>query len=384
MENLIIDNWNVVDVRSFYAYQSINNPLVYSSKHNMWIANSYACCKSILSSEYAGVPQPGIPESGTLNEEALQMLNNLVRISNGDKHGHARRAAGLLYNYIKAVSIGPIMDSLLATVDKHAEFDWVTLIGKQLPVISILKGLSLSDEECDWVTAHIPALIKIMLPQKTKQDVEEINEVIPQYYKLSARYINKHAITDQLLKGDSTISRNEAADLLICNLLGLLIQSYDACRALLTITVTTLARLKTEGVSIKADDVFFQKVIDELLRIEPPVHNTRRIAMDDLQMGDKVIKKGDAILVVMGAANMDYMVFDLPEHFDIERGNNSAHLTFGLGGHACIAKHFCRDMAVQTSRYIVDRLGGINILSQNIDYEPQLNVKMAKKLMVGL
>jgi len=384
MENLIIDNWNRVDAISFYTYQSIHNPLVYSKQHSMWVANSYACCKSILSSEYARVPRPGIPESGTLNEEALLMLNNLARISNGDQHYHARMAVRLLYDCIKAVSIGPIMDSLLATVNNHAEFDWVAVIGKQLPVVSILKGLSFSDEDCGWVVKNMPALIKIMLPQKTKQDIEDINEVIPRYYQLSSRYIHKHTITDQLLKCDATISRSEASGLLICNLLGLFIQSYDACRALLTIAATTLARLKTERVSIKADNAFFQKLIDELLRIDPPVHNTRRIASHDLQVDDKVIKEGDAILVVLGAANMDYMVFDSPERFDIERGNNSAHLTFGLGGHACIAKHFCRDMAVQTSRYIVDRFGEINIHQQNISYESQLNVKMAKRLMVGL
>jgi cytochrome P450 len=86
----------------------------------------------------------------------------------------------------------------------------------------------------------------------------------------------------------------------------------------------------------------------------------------------------------MGAANMDHMVFNTPEYFDIERGNNAANLTFGLGGHDCIAKHLCINMVIATCRYLIDKFGGIGLLQQEIRYESQLNVKMAIELWVTL
>ena len=383
MENLIITNWNEVDAASFYTYQAIHNPLIYSHEHNLWVANSYACCKSILSSTDTKVPQPAIPQNGLLNKKALLMLSTLVRINNDEKHQEARTAAILLYEHIKGADIAGVMDTLLDGVNRSS-FDWVGIVCKRLPVFAILKGLSFTDQDSDWIVEHMAELNKIMLPNKTAHDIDVINSVVEQYYALSANYINNHSLTDQLIKAIDNISRQEATDLLICNLLGLFIQSYDACRALLTISVTTLARLKTERVVIQPNNVFYQKMINELLRIDPPVHNTRRIAVADIQLGNQVIKTGQTILVVMAAANMDHMVFSSPEHFDIERGNNAANLTFGLGGHACIAKYFCIDLAIATCRHLVDKYGGLKLIQQQISYEPQLNVKMAKQLLVSL
>lgn len=384
MEKLTIDDWNGVDQVSFYAYQSAHNPLVFSEAQGLWVANAYACCKDILSSSQVQVPQPGIPESGILAEEALLMLNNLVRINNGDKHLQARRAAMLLYDAVKTVNIGSLMGRLLVSVNMHAGFDWVGIIGRRLPVMAILNGLAFSDEDIDWVTGHMTALIKLMLPRKTQQDIEEINAVIPGFYQMSMRYVHEHAITERLLQTDAAMTRAEASDLLACNLLGLLIQSYDACRALLTISATTWSRLATERIAIKNNDVFFQKLTDELLRFDPPVHHTRRIALHDLEVNGNLIKQGEMILVVLGAANMDHRVFSAPERFDLDRGNNDAHITFGLGGHACMAKYFCRDMNIQTCRHIADRFGSISVLPQTIAYEPQFNVKIAKELIVSL
>jgi len=383
MENLIITDFNGVDTPSFYTYQSTHNPLVYSSEHNLWVANSYACCKSVLSSEYTQVPNPGIPAGNLLNEKAVLMINNLVRINNDQNHTQARIAAILLYERIKTVDIGVLIDGLLNEVPNKAEFDWV-LICKRLPVLAILKGLGFNDEDHDWMVENMYALIKIMSPNKTEPDIKTLNSVINKFYSMSAGYISKHEILAQFLKLEPGLDKQEATDLLICNLLGLFIQSYDACRALLTNTVLTLNRLKTERVNLLHTNAFYQKMITEMLRIDPPVHNTRRIAVQDLEVNGKTIKAGQTILITMAAANMDHMVFSSPEHFDLERGNNDAHLTFGLAGHACIAKYFCINMAVQTCHYLVEKFDGINILHHDIVYEPQLNVKMAKKLMVSL
>ena len=118
MENLIITNWDGVDAASFYTYQSTHNPLIYSHEHNLWVANSYAHCKSILSSIDTKVPQPAIPANGLLNEKALLMLNTLVRINNGEKHQQARAAAILLYEHIKGVDIGEVMSALLVGISQ--------------------------------------------------------------------------------------------------------------------------------------------------------------------------------------------------------------------------------------------------------------------------
>jgi cytochrome P450 len=128
----------------------------------------------------------------------------------------------------------------------------------------------------------------------------------------------------------------------------------------------------------------YKKAVIETLRFDPPVHNTRRIAIKDIQVGDQIIKEGQKILIVMAAANFDPQIFKNPEIYDHTRTNNEANLTFGLGGHMCLAKHLTIDMAARTCVFLTNKYRKINILQQEFRYEPQTNVRLIKQLIIGL
>jgi cytochrome P450 len=108
------------------------------------------------------------------------------------------------------------------------------------------------------------------------------------------------------------------------------------------------------------------------------------VAASDIYLGGQTIKAGETILMVLAAANLDPEVFKDPLKFDLMRANNGQHLTFGLGGHNCVAKYFNIGIAADTCRFLVDKYQDINILQKGIAYGPKLNVKLPEQLMIGL
>ena len=76
-------------------------------------------------------------------------------------------------------------------------------------------------------------------------------------------------------------------------------------------------------------------MIDEVLRYDCPLQQTKRLAGRSVRVGEQEIERGDQVLVCLGAANRDPAVFPDPDRFDITR-DARRHLAFGHGMHGCL------------------------------------------------
>jgi len=93
---------------------------------------------------------------------------------------------------------------------------------------------------------------------------------------------------------------------------------------------------------LKANPELLDGAIEEMVRWATPVLHFRRTAMEDHQLGDTLIRKGDKVVIWHISANRDEAVFDDPFRFDIERSPND-HIAFGGGGpHFCLGANLAR------------------------------------------
>jgi len=81
--------------------------------------------------------------------------------------------------------------------------------------------------------------------------------------------------------------------------------------------------------------------IDETLRWASPANHFMRYALEDVELGGKLIRQGEAVVVWLGACNRDEKVFANPYEFDIRRKPNR-HITFGVGSHYCVGHTVAR------------------------------------------
>ena len=78
-----------------------------------------------------------------------------------------------------------------------------------------------------------------------------------------------------------------------------------------------------------------------MLRYESPSQHTGRVAPRDVELGGRVIRKGQAVMAVMAAANRDPERFSDPDRFDVSRKDNR-HLAFGYAAHFCFGAALAR------------------------------------------
>jgi cytochrome P450 PksS len=82
--------------------------------------------------------------------------------------------------------------------------------------------------------------------------------------------------------------------------------------------------------------------IEEFLRFLSAVQVTKpRFVREDTELGGVRLKKGDKIMAMLAAANMDPQANEHPERLDLERRPNR-HIAFGTGIHFCLGHQLAR------------------------------------------
>jgi cytochrome P450 len=113
--------------------------------------------------------------------------------------------------------------------------------------------------------------------------------------------------------------------------------------------------------------------LKELLRFDSPVQYTGRRLKVDVEMHGQLMKKGDLVIPLIGAANRDPEKFTDPDRLDIQR-NQGAHLSFGYGPHVCIGATLTYLEAEIAIRSVMQRLpqlqlaGGVQSWGGNAVY----------------
>ncbi|MEP6513583.1 MAG: cytochrome P450 [Parafilimonas sp.] len=377
----------IQDPYKLYETMLCENPVYWDDTNQLWAIYSYKSCKEILNNDSAYIPAINPNNNDGLNEYALLIAGQFVRLSNDVRHEIAREVAMLLFEKMKTVAINDLAGKLLQNEKDKNEIDWVNSICKKLPVVAVLKSFDFNDEDCDFISGKIEQLVKIMLPTKTQEQVTVINEFSKELYVITEKHLLNTGIYKPIIKTRSEkykIDTGKIISLCVSNLIGLFIQSYDAGRGILSNSLLQALSNKNLLNNNLTDKEYLKKLVIETLRFDPPVHNTGRIAVDDIVLKNAVIKKGEAIFVVLASANRDPKQFANPTIFDINRANNSEHLTFGIGPHECLAKYFSVSLATETLSYFLERYKKIRLLEKNIVYEPMINARLPKNIWISL
>lgn len=358
------------------------HPVYWDETNKIWAIYSYEDCISILKNPKAQIPAINPNNEQKLNQYSLEIFNNLTRLSNGIQHDIAREIATSLFSNINSVDINYIISQLIKNDLTKNKIDWINSVCKKLPILVLLKSFGFEENDCDFISDKIEFFTKIMLPNKTKEQVKLINDYSEQFYLIVKKHLFSLAFYKPLLSKISekhNIQFDEIIPIVVSNLIGLCIQSFDAGRGILSNSFLQI--IQNKNIS---DKIAIEKSVIETLRFDPPIHNTRRIATEDFLIGENLIKKNDAILIILASANRDSVKFDNALNFDMERNNNNENLTFGIGSHMCLAKYFSIHLATEALWFLFDQFKTITLLENNIQYEQVINARLPKTIWISL
>ena len=82
--------------------------------------------------------------------------------------------------------------------------------------------------------------------------------------------------------------------------------------------------------------------VEEFLRFLSPVQFTKpRYVRKDIELGGVQLRKGEKVMPMLAAANLDPQANANPEKLDLERKPNR-HIAFGTGIHFCLGHQLAR------------------------------------------
>jgi cytochrome P450 len=381
MINTLLPQSQLADPYSLYAESILHHPVYWDEANKIWAVYSYEYCLKILNDENAKVP----PVNHVGVNPTIDLISrNLVRLSNPPKHETLKAVALYLFDKLNNVSVAEILFAAIEEIKDVHSVDWAVASRKIFPTL-IVKGFDFPKEDEDFLIENMPSFLKIMSATNEAR-FSIIGQLMIKTYGIVEGHFGTNLFAEQALQHVASVydvNEKDLLKMLVSNFIGLLIQSYDAGRGLLANGLLQLLQYKSEGGGIIAEENFFRKIVTETLRFDPPVHNTRRVAATDILIGESIIRNGETILLVLAAANRDATRFSHPDVFDINRSSNE-HLTFGAGGHMCLAKYLCSDVAAKVFQLLIAKFPSLRLLQNKVQYEPLVNVRIPRSLLVEL
>jgi len=282
--------------------------------------------------------------------------------------------------------IQELVDGLIDQVQDRGHMDIVHDLGDPLPakVLAYLLGLPSEDSAVlkPWADVVGMGIDPILAPDV----VARINAVILDAGAYFERHIEmrRKNPTDDLLS--SLISVEEQGERLSSDELLSLLFLFLAAGTETTTNLTcnglyTILRHPDQLERLRNDPSLIESAIEEFLRFETPVQVTGRVASEDVEVGGKIIRKGQPVGLLLGAANRDPDQFPDPDRLDIGRTPNR-HDAFSFGIHFCVGAPLGRAEAAIAIGTVLRRLPNLNLQSTTPQWRPTMNNRCLQTLPV--
>lgn len=145
------------------------------------------------------------------------------------------------------------------------------------------------------------------------------------------------------------------------NLFNFILGAFDTTERWLGNILVRLCREPAERERLGGDRSLITSYNEEVMRFDTVAQVLqRRVRYDGVELGGKIMQAGDAVFLLLGAANREPTAFEQPDTFDMQR-SGQAHLGFGFGFHHCLGINIARQEARAFVDVLLDHSGTLDI-----------------------
>ncbi|MQA94866.1 MAG: cytochrome P450 [Streptosporangiales bacterium] len=306
---------------------------------------------------------PGYP---FLYEGAFESpLKGTFMRADGEAHYRIRRMLMKDFTVRRAQAIRPEVEAIVAEcLDAMAAHgppaDIVTDFAFPVPSRTICRILGVPYEDREVFESNTRAMIN------TASTQEQVGAAMQAIFG----YLDELVTRKSAEPGDDLISRLIVEELepgrldrreMITIALILLVGGHETTATMLGLGTYALLEHAAQRAELLADPGLWGTAVDELLRHQTIVQNPiQRVALDDVEVGGEVIRKGEGVLLVLEAANRDPRAYAEPSHMDLRRGARN-HVAFSFGPHHCLGHAIARMELEVAFRGLFTRFPGLRL-----------------------
>lgn len=356
-----------------YRRLQTEDPVHWDPYLHAWVVSRYEDVVRVLQ-RFSAARTP-TPEQ--LTALGLSELNPVARVlvrqmlfMDPPSHTRLRALAAAAFTPPRAQAlrshIQEIMDGLIDGVLPGGRLDVIADLADPLPatVTAELMGVPVADRDQlkTWSTdfsemlgnfQHNPGRAGLML--KTVEEMASYFRARIREQEHHPREGVIHALLTAEIDGDR-LSEEEV----IANSIITMTGGQETTTNLIGNGLLSLFRNPSELARLREEPSLLPSAVEEMLRYESPIQYTTRLAPADVELRGKVIRKRQAVIALMGAANRDPEHFPDPDRMDITRQDNR-HLAFSWGAHYCFGAPLARLEAQIALSTILRRLPDLTL-----------------------
>ena len=338
------------DPYPFLALLRESEPVHWSDELGVWVFTRHDdIAAAFRDPRWGRRPPPGSGATYVPDGSAIDtVMENLFLTMDPPDHTRLRGLVNRAFTPASIAAIEPrieaIVAELLEAVEGRSTFDVVADLAVPLPATVIAELLGVPVVDLPRFKRWSDEFVVVLSPGP---DVDWSH--LEASFREFSTYVRELAAErrarprDDLLSGlvarhdGDVLTENE----LVSTVILLIAAGHETTTNLIANGVLTLLHHPEQLARLGADPTLASTAVEEILRYEPPVQATFRMAQEAMTKDGHEILPGQEVMLSLAAGNRDPSAFESPDSFDIARSPNR-HLAFALGSHFCIGAPLAR------------------------------------------
>ena len=215
----------------------------------------------------------------------------------------------------------------------------------KIPVIIIARLLGVPEQMSDQLLRWSNDMVMMYQARRTEEHEARAVKASQEFSMFMREYVNERRnkpeddLITHLISAEEDGEKLTTEELITTCIL-LLNAGHEATVHSLGNGIKALIENKDLKVDWKSEDKI-NRLVEEILRFDPPLHIFTRYAYEQIDLGDYTIKKGEEVALVLGATGRDKTIWEDPYSFDPDR-TIKKNTAFGGGIHFCVGAALAR------------------------------------------
>lgn len=336
----------VQDPYPFYARARALGPLVFWDDYDLVVTTTHTATNAILRDRRFGrEPVDTLPVPDRLKPFFDVEAHSMLELE-PPRHTRLRSLVLRAFTSRRIAELAPEITQLTHDlIDRFpdGEHDLLDTFCRPLPVTIIARLLGVPEQLAPDLLRWSNAMVMMYQAGRTRADEDAAVSATQEFTSFLRGYVDKR--------------RAEAKDDLISNLIAAeqdgeklsTEELISTCVLLLNAGHEATVHAMGNGLKLCLEQGFAPTdapFMEELMRIDPPLHMFTRYAYEDITIAGHTFARGDQVGLLLAAANHDPAVYPDPTTFDACRFDparkTTAQLAFGAGLHFCVGAPLAR------------------------------------------
>jgi cytochrome P450 len=206
-----------------------------------------------------------------------------------------------------------------------------------LPLLVLARLVDLPEGRAEVVKEFTRAALELFWAPVDAERQQALAGTVGRFHTV----LREFAATGSGLAAELRAAGNPA-DIVVGALFFLLVAGQETTSQFLTLLLHRLTGEPDVLAGLAAGRLDLDDLVEEGLRLEPPIVTWRRVAARDSTLAGTVVPAGRSIVLWLARAGRDPAVVAAPEEFRPGQPGSRRHLAFGAGAHRCVGAQLTR------------------------------------------